>query len=393
MSNRRGRKNRNKKVLGMSNTVFFSSIIIMIIIIVICLFYLNKINRSNKQRIATEQDKIKNQIEEIYEATNKEISELDNYKTNTIIRVSAIGDILCGKNLEQYGKDYDYIFSDVVKYFIDSDINIGTYETDINENKKDFITSIKNLGINWISLANNHALDNGKQGLNEINDYLNSQQINTVGITADTPEKRVKIIEIKNTKISILAYTYDNHKEGVNIYDEEIIKSDLDYAKNNSSISIAIMHWGNLNTNKVSEKQKEQAEFLVQNGADIIIGSHPSAVQEMEIIKNKEGKDCFVAYSLGNFTSDFNSKIADLELILNLEIFVDRDGNASIYKVNYIPIYMTDFGAKLKEKRYKILDMKYEIMNYGTNESIIDKKIYDKLVEGIEKLKNIIKKD
>lgn len=395
MSNRRGRNRRSKskRILGMSNTVFYTIISILTVIILVCIFLLYVFDKRDRRKTAEEQERVREQVEQIYETTNKEIGELDNYKTNSIIRISAVGDILCGKNLETYGKDYDFIFSDVSKYFKDSDLKIGTYETDTNDNKKQFAESLKKSGINLVSLAHNHALDYGKEGLDSTKEYLESIEMETVGVSAETSEDRVKIIEKKGTKLAILAYTYDNGKEGVSIYSEDTVKQDLEYAEQNAAVSIVMMHWGNVNTNKVSDKQKEQANFLIENGADIVIGAHPSAVQEMEMIENEEGEQCFVAYSLGDYTSDFESEMSNLELILNIQIFVDKEGNASIYKVDYTPIYMNDFGTKLKENRFKILDMKKEILNYGTDESEIDKKTYEKLLKGIEKLKQIIEKE
>ena len=270
----------------------------------------------------------------------------------------------------------------------DADFVLGTYETTSTD--KNFIQSIKNAGINMVSLANNHALDDGIEGLNNTKSILENEKIQTIGISSDKVEERVKIVEKKNVKIAVLGYTYDNKKQGVNIFSKDLAKADLDYAKQNANVIIVLMHWGNLNTNTVSKEQESQADFLIKNGANVIIGAHPSAVQKMEIKKNDEGKDCFVAYSLGDFTSDFESENANLELILNFQIYMDKDKNVSIYKVDYTPVYMTDLGVK-NENRYKILDMKNEIANYDTENSKIDKRTYDKLVRGLDKLKNIIK--
>ena len=77
-------------------------------------------------------------------------------------------------------------------------------------------------------------------------------------------------------------------------------------------------------------------------------------------------------------------------LILNIQIYVDKDGNASLYKVDYTPVYMFDKGSKYKEDRFKILDMKKEIADYGTESSEIDKNTYEKLVRGVDRLKSIL---
>ncbi len=392
MPNRRARTRRKDNIIikTISNKVFIRVSSVLIAIIILCLVIMRLLNIKENERIAQEKERINSQIEDIYTATSNSINSLDDYKTDSIIRLSAVGDILCGNNLKQYGKDYNNIFTDISKYFKDSDFTIGTYETNITEETKAFADAVKNSGIDVVSLAHNHALDSGIDGLNKTKDYLESINVQTVGKSEDTSENRVKIIEIKGTKIAILAYTYDNKKQGVNIYSEDLVKQDLEYAEQNASFSIVMMHWGNVNTNTISDEQERQSQFLINNGADIIIGAHPSAVQKMQVVQNKDFKDCFIAYSIGDYTSDFSIENANLELILNIQIYVDKDGNASLYKVDYTPVYMFDKGSKYKENRFKILDMKREIADFGTDVSEIDKNTYEKLVRGVDRLNSIL---
>ena len=394
MSNRRARTRRkdNKILELISNKTFVRLSIISIIVIVVCIAIMQFLNIKEREKIAEEKARIDAQIEDIYTSTSAQMNSVNEYKTNQIIRLAAVGDILCGNNLKNYGKDYNNIFKDVSKYFKDADYTLGTYETTITDETKSFADAVKNSGVNFVSLAHNHALDNGIDGLNNTKNYLESIDIETVGTYDEAPENRVKIIEIKNTKIAITAYTYDNYKQGVNIYSEDLVKKDLEYAEENAQITIVMMHWGSVNTNEINKTQQEQAKFLISNGADIIIGAHPSAVQKMEVIQNQDFKDCFVAYSVGDYTSDFAVENANLELILNIQIFVDKEGVASLYKVDYTPVYMIDKGTEYKEERYKILDMKAEIADYGSDTSTIDKNTYDKLVRGVDRLNSILTK-
>lgn len=391
MSNRRSRSRRsNKKIMGMNNTTFFAISLILLIIIIISILIMKLLNQQKLEKVAQEREQINEQIQEIFKSSNDEIGSVDDYKTNSIIRISAVGNIFCEKNLEQYGKKYDSIFSDIKKYLKDADLTLGTYKSDTQGNKTEFAKSIKNSGMDLVSLANNNTLDNGKEGLEQTNNYLNSIEVNTVGIYKDTPEERVKIVERRKYKIAVLAYTFNDNKEGVNIFSEELAKADLEYAKENAKIVIVMMHWGNENSTKISEEQENQANFLVENGADIIIGTYPTHVQKIEMKKNSEGKECVVAYSLGNYTSDLEYGNPNLELILNVQVFIDKEGNTSINKVDYTPIYMMDLGKEQIKNRYKILDMKKEIENFNTEESTIDENTYGKLVEGLDDLKNIM---
>ena len=398
MPNNRRRKTRKsniiKDTISNKNFIIISSMLLVVIAICIIVNIMLHINETKK--IAEEQKRIADHVEEIYSSIESDIASINDFKPDSIIRLSAIGDILLGDSLEQNGKNidglYTEIFEDISKYFNDSDIVIGTYETDVTDENKAFANSIKESGVDLVTLAHNHSLDNGIEALNATKEYLESIGIQTTGIYSNDAKDRVKIIEIKGVKLAILSYTYDNKEEGVNIYSEELAKEDLDYANENADFSIVLMHWGDVYKNEPNENQKSQAQFLVDNGADIIIGAHPSVVQSMEILQNKEGKDCLVAYSLGDFTSDFSFENSNLELILNIQIYYDAENDsASLYKVDYVPIYMNDYGAKNTVNRYKLLDMKNEIANYGKEGSSLDKETYDKLVRGIDKLNEIIK--
>lgn len=394
MSHRRARSRRRDNIIWetISNRTFIIISSILILIILVGLLGIKILKIYEEKDIAEEKARIEAQIEDIYTSTTAQFEGLDEFKTNQIIKISTVGDILCGNNLRKFGSDYNNIFTDISKYLKDSDITVGTYEMTITEDTKPFADAVSESGINFVSLAHNHALDNGQAGLDTTREYLESLGMDTVGISAETPDARVKIKEVKNTKIAFLAYTYDNGKSGVNIYNEDLVKQDLEYAEQNAAISIVMMHWGNVNTNEVSDYQIEQAKYLISCGADIIIGAHPSAVQKMDIVQNNNFSDCFIAYSIGDYTSDFTIENANLELILNLQIYVNTEGKASLYKVDYTPVYMWDKGVKFTENRFKILDMKKEIADFGLESSQIDKNTYDKLVRGVDRLNSILGK-
>lgn len=397
MPNNRRRNTRKSTLIRdtISNKNFIIISSILLTIIVACVIVNMVLKAQEQKKIAEEQQRVASHIEEIYSAMEENIDSINNFKANSIIKISAIGDILLGENLKNYGKNaeglYDDIFSNITKYLKNSDITLGTYETNITEDTKVFANAIKEAGIDLVTLAHNHTQDYGEEGFKTTQEYLESIGIQTVGKYAEEAKDRVKIVEEKGVKIAILSYTYDNGKSGVNIYSEEQASNDLAYANENADFSIVLMHWGDVYKEEPNAKQKEQAQFLVDNGADIIIGAHPSVVEPMEILKNKEGQDCLVAYSLGDFTSDFSYENSNLELILNIQIYYDAETDkVSLYKVDYTPIYMNDYGKQNKVNRYKLLDLKNEIANYGKDGSNLDKKTYEKLVRGIDRLNEII---
>jgi len=136
-----------------------------------------------------------------------------------------------------------------------------------------------------------------------------------------------------------------------------------------------MMHWGDPYATKPSEEQKQIANFLIENGANVILGNHPAAIQPMEIKKNKQGENVFIAYSLGNYISSINNDISKVELVLNIELRKSSiDGKVTLSKVDYTPIYVLDNGEKA-QNRYELIDMKGVAKEYAWgNTNIVDKK-------------------
>ena len=92
----------------------------------------------------------------------------------------------------------------------------------------------------------------------------------------------------------------------VNYIDKEIMKGDIAEAKLfNPDFIIANMHWGLEYERIPSREQRELADWLLRQGVDLVIGSHPHVVQPMELRREGGGSDRLVVYSLGNFISNY----------------------------------------------------------------------------------------
>lgn len=181
---------------------------------------------------------------------------------------------------------------------------------------------LDDLGIDLVSLANNHAYDYGEVSLLDTIDTLNEVNMPYVGagINIDEAKKPVYFI-VNDTKIAFVAATqierYENPdtKEATAtsagvfrcLYIDpmlEVIKE----AKENSDFVIVFPHWGTENEEYPDWAQLEQAPQMVEAGADLIVGAHPHVLQGMEYIDGVP-----VAYSLGNFW--FNSMTLDNGLL------------------------------------------------------------------------------
>lgn len=414
--NRRNKRSSRSILEVMSSKTFITLTIILAIIIVICSVTIFYRNNKEKKILAEQRAELEKNIEAIFEETEKNISNSNNTVRDSIIRISAVGDILCENSIleDAYDKgtqNYDFtsMFKNMSTFFADSDITVGTMETNYTDDKysgygqrnspTSFAEALKNIGIDLVSISTNHSLDYGIEGLQETKRALEGIGYDVVG--DNLGESRVKIKTIKNTKIAFLSYTYgfenQNSKtkdelDSANIYNSEIAKQDLEYAKENADYSIIIMHWGDAYSTKPNKEQQNIAKFLVENGADMILGNHASAVQKMEIMQNAEGKNVLVAYSLGNYISGETMDISKIELVLNIELRKSGEtGEVVLSKVDYTPIYVLDRGTKA-EDRYELIDMKGTAKAYAEgNKKIVNKATYNKLVEGLKKLEGIIK--
>lgn len=412
--NRRNKRNLKKITELISLKTFLILLVILILIISISSTIILYRKHQDKLLLAKQREELEKEIEAIFTEASENISNSNNTKRDSIIRISAVGDILCGDEMlndAKEGQNYDFthMFSNITSFIKDSDIALGTMETSFinkpysgygNRNSPiEFAKAVKNSGINLVSISTNHSLDYGVEGLKETKEKLQELEFDTVGDTLG--ENSVVIKDIKDTKIAFLSYTYGienssyKSKEelnSINIFSKKKAEADLKYARDNSEYIIVIMHWGDLYTTTVSKSQKEIAEFFVENGANMILGNHPAVVQPMEIKKNLKGENVLIAYSLGNYISTINYDNSKIELVLNIEIRKSiEEQKVILTKVEYTPIYVLDNGEKAKN-RYQLIDMKAVAMAYANgNTSIVSKNTYNKLIEGIKLLENVLK--
>lgn len=111
------------------------------------------------------------------------------------------------------------------------------------------------------------------------------------------------------------------------------------------------------------------------------------------MIKNNDGDDVLIAYSLGNYISSFKHENADIEMILNITVSKRADGNkAIIQSADYVPVYVLDNGSKA-ENRFELKDMKKLAINYEEgNDETISRKMYDQIIEKLKWLNQLIVK-
>ena len=415
MRNRRDIRTKKKS----KDRKFYILILILIVSIIVLSSTIYIENIQNKEKSRKQREELLEQTQSIFSELDKTIENTNN-EIDKVVDISAVGDILCNEELLKDAKKnenyvFSHMFSEVTKYTAEADIAIGTFESNILENENysgigkynspiEFLKSIKNAGINILSVAHNHSLDYGVAGLNETVEKIHNEDISVTGIKDNTENEDStftgNIKEINGVKIAVLSYTYglsneselnEEEKAYANLYEKEKVKYDIEYAKEKSNFIIVIMHWAEVNNSLISQWQIDVKNYLIENGVDMILGSHPSIIEPMEVVKNSEGKNVLVAYSLGNYISSLTYSNADVELILKIQILKKSgEEKAVLRKVDYTPIYLLDNG-KGAENRFELKNMKELALDYLDGDtSKINRQKYNSIVQKIEWLNKVV---
>lgn len=230
--------------------------------------------------------------------------------------------------------DYGYFFKNVKDIFSDDDITYVNFEgTYTNETKKvekkfnfkstpDFVNVLKEGNIEVVGLANNHSYDYGEKGFEETKKTLEENNIDYFG------REYFTIKEINGIKIGFFGLIDINARKY-----EEVDKS-IKYLKdNNCDLIIAAMHWGIEGSYQQTDAQVKLGHYMIDNGVDLVIGTHPHVIQGIEKYHNK-----YIIYSLANFLFGGNPNPKDKDTFIFQQTFTFINGELQLDdNINIIP--------------------------------------------------------
>ena len=200
--------------------------------------------------------------------------------------------------------------------------------------KPENVRYLYDMGADIVSIANNHVYDYGEVSLKDTLSTLEDASMPFVGAGINLAQAMKPVYFIANDiKIAYISATQierlDNpdtvgateNSAGVfRCWNNEQILECIKEAKENSDYVVAYMHWGTEMQTEPDWAQLQQANQLVEAGADLIIGDHPHCLQKISYIGSTP-----IIYSLGNFW--FNSKTADTGIF---KVTIDEKGLKSI---------------------------------------------------------------
>lgn len=292
------------------------------------------------------------------------------------VKILAMGDMIFHqpivknyRNNDSY--DFTPIFHNISSDINEADLAIANFEGSVNSNRKlsgfplfnfpkETIYSLKNVGFDLLSTANNHALDTGLDGIAETISHINESGMKNFGTLAEDGDKGI-IVEKNGIKIGLISFTdtlngMDSLMRGkeysVNTFAQDV-KSDIQNLKDNSDIVIVYPHWGNEYQLVPNERQIFLKEMLQESGADIILGSHPHVLQRYEV-EDKNNKKYFTIYSMGNALSNQrveNLKKPGVDTGALIKLVIEKDnvsGETKLKSYGVYPTYVNRYHANGK---------------------------------------------
>ena len=250
-------------------------------------------------------------------------------------------------------------------------------------------------GFDVFLAANNHIFDKGAAGaertLMKFRELEESYGIKVCGL-AESAEKRdaslpLKILK-KGIRIALINFTYgtnlgcERHWPKTNYMNERTLILDALKKSEDCDLTIVLPHWGEEYELKHSDSQEKMATMLAENGADIIIGSHPHVPQNAGTVTSESIP---VAYSLGNAVSNMSAPNTQLELMAEVRFLRDTNGNTRLLPIKFTYLWCSRPGGFTSS--YTVLPIKEYI---DKMEQWIGTWDYDKMVSTYSIVKNII---
>ena len=365
-----------------------------------------------------------------------------------VVHLMAAGDIMTHLPITQDAYvaafdeyDYSHMLTDAAKQLAQADYAVANLETPLaggpNSNYSGYPSfnapdalayDVKNAGIDLVSTANNHTRDRYMSGVYRTLDVLDEAGLAHVGSYRSQEERDantgIYVADVGGISVAFLCYTYglngytipNDQRYAVNLYtldydrletypyipDYELLTADLEAARAlNADLIAVLIHWGEEYYDTPRNSQIDLAQFLVGQGADLVLGNHPHVLEPYETITvtgwDGQEREGFVSYSLGNFISNQYSSNAYRNIavkttaILDLELTKTPDGKASLTNVTYTPYFMLHRdGAPAGDRRY-LLNIHDAMAAYEAGDtSLVNAAAYQDLQSALARCHNIL---
>lgn len=354
------------------------------------------------------------------------------YSYAQIVKFTVIGDIMAHDNLQEFAlatpEGYSALFNTTKDIFLSDDITFANLEVPIRDDKdisgyplfnakSGLVKAVKEAGIDILSLANNHSIDQSYEGISSTIDAVEKEGLIYAGTGKNPADaKKVKIFLKNGITFGFIAATfylngiYMKEKEDApyaylveidNTGDIEEFCDRIRETKAATDFTIVSYHFGVEYSRKPLEAHVKVVEKMANSGGDLILGHHPHVLQEIKRFKTTDGRNTLIFYSLGNFISAqaryLDNPGADVEklydsvltrtaesLVAQFDV-VKLDGKVSIVNASAIPFFNMRYVYKSDDKTYDGFELR-KMSDIITGDDLSD----DKFRDNADLFKNIV---
>lgn len=341
------------------------------------------------------------------------------------ITIAAAGDINISRELLQSARqadgtyDFTNIFMGVSPLLSGADLTVADLEVnfcgepcdpDAYQAPESLLEALSASGVDLVQTANTVSVYNGIAGLSSTLEAVERSGLTPVGTfaTGEAYEQSggYTIVEEKGFRIAFVAFTkgvgnlklpegsehcvnllYKDYNTTYQEVDTQGIQAVLGRVQGeNPDITVALLHWGSEYDDEVSKTQEEIRKLMLENGVDVILGTHSHLVGEIDA---DLGTGSLTAFSLGNLLSVDETSGANQGIVLKLE-FTMSGGEAKLTDYTYEPVYLAK-GEETGTGRYALLDTSKVISLYES--SYIDRvtqEVYESLCKSRDKVAKLV---
>jgi poly-gamma-glutamate synthesis protein (capsule biosynthesis protein) len=272
------------------------------------------------------------------------------------LSVIAVGDMMLDGSAREFMRrhGYDYAFAGV-RALLEGDLLIGNLEgplttrgTPLTEKKYSFRSpprpvaqALADAGFDAVTLANNHTLDFGYEGLFDTIDALNAVGIPYIGAGKNlAAARRGAMLDINGQKVGLLGYSNtfpqefwaEKDRPGTAFGHALHVREDVQrLLAEGADIVIASFHWGRERHTELRDYQPLLAHAAIDAGAALVIGHHPHILQAVE-----RYKDGLILYSMGNFTFGSYSNAARDSAVARVDFVDGKPAKLSMTPINVL---------------------------------------------------------
>ena len=324
-------------------------------------------------------------------------------------RIRACGDLMVHKKQLEIARQADgsYDFHPQYALIADSlanaDYTIANLETTVGqyENRpysgfpmfntpESLLDAVKDAGVDFLTLANNHMLDRYFEGLVKTVDNVEAWGFDYGGASR-TPEERERldIVEVNGIRIGFICCT--EMTNGMEDWSNAAVKEyavhylrQIDFPAQvaalrqaGADVVIAVPHWGAEYERRPQAYVVNWGKKMIAAGVDVVLGSHPHMVQPVEFVEAQtetgETRRGLVAWSLGNFIDNMTKRYTDSGILLEFTLRERQDGTFGVEDVGCVPIYCWRRDGSIQAiSSLKYLDERPEGMSSGAYQRMMD---------------------